>query len=147
MDHVHIAIVLITILKIVLLQDTFLTILMSIWTHSSLNRGMILTLIPITQHGVTSLIFRGKLKLLKIMLHNFMNYIIRHICSSMIKQSIHHLTSVLPTNNGNHLQIVLTLRITGSLLPRLHHLSQILTLKLRYWNLWVRSIRNSLRQW
>lgn len=146
MNHVHIVIILIIMLKIVLLQDNFLTILMSIWTHSSLDRGMSLTMIPMTRHGVTSLISRGKLKLLKIMLHNFMNYTIRHIHSSMIKRPIHHLTSILPTSNGNHLHIVLTLRITGSLLLRLpHHLNQILTFKLRYWNLWVRSIRNSLR--
>jgi hypothetical protein len=65
------------------------------------------TVIPITQDGATSLISRGKLKILKIMLHNFMNYTIRHICSSMIKRSIHHLTSILPTSNGNHLHIVL----------------------------------------
>jgi hypothetical protein len=63
----------------------------------------------------------------------FMNYTIRHICSLMIKWSIHHLTSILPTSNGNHLHIVLTLKITGNLLLRLHHLlSQILTFKLRY---------------
>jgi hypothetical protein len=70
-DHVHIAIVLITMLEIVLLPDNFLTILTSILTHNSLDRGMTLTLIPITRHGATSLISRGKLKLFKIMLHNF----------------------------------------------------------------------------
>jgi hypothetical protein len=94
---------------------------------------MSLIVIPITQDGATSLISYSKLKLLKIMLHNFMNYTMRHIRSSMIKQYIHHLTSILPTSNGNHLYIVLTLRITDSLLLRLHHLlSQILTFKLRY---------------
>jgi len=89
--------------------------------------------IPIIRDGATNLISRGKLKLLKIMPHNFMNYTIRQIRSSMIKRSIHHLTSILPTSNGNHLHIVLTLRIAASLLLRLHHLlSQILTFKLRY---------------
>jgi hypothetical protein len=94
---------------------------------------MSLSVIPIIQDGATSLISHGKLKLLKIMLHNLMNYIIKHIRSSMIKQSIHHRTSILPTSNGTHLHIVLTLRITGNLLLRLHHLlSQILMFKLRY---------------
>jgi hypothetical protein len=140
MDHVHIAIVLITMLKVVVLQDNFLTILMSIWTHNYLDRGMTLTLTPMTRDGAISLISRGKLKLLKIMLHNFMTYTIRHIRNSMIKWSIHHLTSILPTSNGNHLHIECTLRIIGSLLLRLHHLlSLILTFNLRYWNLWVRS--------
>jgi hypothetical protein len=67
------------------------------------------------------------------MLHNFMNYTIMHIRSSMIELSIHHLTSILSTSNGNHLHIVLTLGISGSLLLKLHHLlSQILTFKLKY---------------
>jgi hypothetical protein len=70
--------------------------------------------IPIIRDGATNLISRGKLKLLKIMPHNFMNYTIRQIRSSMIKRSIHHLTSILPTSNGNHLHIVLTLRIAAS---------------------------------
>jgi len=68
-------------LEIVLLLDNFLIILMSI--------GMTLTLIPITWHGATSLISRGKLKLLKIMLHNFMNCTIKHIPSSMINHIPH----------------------------------------------------------
>jgi hypothetical protein len=51
----------------------------------------------------------------------------------LIKRSIHHLTSILPTSNGNHLHIVLTLRITGSLLLKLQYLlNQIPTFKLRY---------------
>jgi len=66
MDHVHITIVLITMLKIVLLLDNILTILMSIWTHSSLDRRITLTLTPMTRDGATSLISRGKLKLLKL---------------------------------------------------------------------------------
>jgi hypothetical protein len=73
---------------------------------------MSLIVIPITRDEATSLISRGKLKRLKIMLHNFMNYTIKHIRCLMIKQSIHYLTSILPTSNGNHLPIVLTLRIT-----------------------------------
>jgi hypothetical protein len=103
---------------------------MSIWTHSSLDRGMNLSMIPITRDGATSLISRSKLKLLKIMLYNFRNYTNRHIRSSII----------------NH--ILLNIKQLHSNSLRLHHLlSQILTIKLKYWNLWVRSIKNSLRQW
>jgi hypothetical protein len=43
-----------------------------------------LTPIPMTQDGATSLISRGKLKLLKILLHNFMNCTIRQIRNLMI---------------------------------------------------------------
>jgi hypothetical protein len=119
MDHVHIAIVLITMLEIVL--DNFLIILMSIWTHYSLDRGMTLTLIPITQHGGTSLISRGKLKLLKIMLHNFVNCTIRHIRSSMI----------------NHIPLNIQQLHSSNL--RLNHLLRwVLTFKIKCWNLWAR---------
>ena len=85
MNHVHIVIILITMLEIVFQKDNFLTILMGIWTHRSLDRGTTAILIPITWHGANSLISHCKLKLLKIMLHNFMNSTINHIRSSMVK--------------------------------------------------------------
>jgi hypothetical protein len=133
MDHVHIAIVLNTMLEIVLLLDNFLIILMSIWTHCSLDRGMTLTLIPITQHGATSLISRGKLKLLKIMLYKFMNSTIRHIRSLM----------------GNHIPLNIKQLHNSNLRPH-HLLSQILTFKISCRNLWARWIKHwtlSIRQW
>jgi hypothetical protein len=124
MDHVHIAIVLITMLEIVLLPDNFLIILKSIWTQISLNRGMTLTLIPITRHGATSLISHGKLKLLKIMLHNFMNYTIRHIPSSMI----------------NHIPLNIKQLHIRNTKPN-HLLRWVLTFKIRCWNLWARWLK------
>jgi hypothetical protein len=113
--------------------DNFLIILISIWTHRSLDQWMTLTLIPITRHGTTCLISRGMLKLLKIMLHNFMNCTIRHIRNSMI----------------NHIPLNIKQLHSSSL--RLHHLlNQILTFKLKCWNFWARSIRQwtvIVRQW
>ena len=82
-DYVHIDITFITMLEIVLKQDNFLTILMSIGTHCSLNRGMT-AMIPITQHGTINLISRDKIKLLKIMLQHCKNCSNKHIWSSMI---------------------------------------------------------------
>ena len=72
MDHVHIAKTLITVFEIVPQQDNFLTILMGIWTRHSLDWGMKVILIPITQHGATNQISHGKLKFFEILLHNFM---------------------------------------------------------------------------
>jgi hypothetical protein len=66
----------------------------------------------------TIIISLGMIKSQEIQPHNVTNCTIKQIRSSTIKRSIHHLTSILPTTNGNHLHIVLNLRITGSLLPQ-----------------------------
>jgi hypothetical protein len=74
---------------------------------------MSLTVIPITQDEATSLISHGKLKLLKIMLHEFMNCTIRHICNSM----------------SNHIPLNIN-QLHNSNLRSHHLLSQILAFKI-----------------
>jgi hypothetical protein len=43
-----------------------------------------------------------KLQPREIQLHTLTNYTIKHICSSTIKLSIHHPTSILTTSNDIH---------------------------------------------
>jgi len=76
----------------------------------SLDRQIILALIIMTWDGETIIISLGMIKPQEIHPHSVTNCTIKQIRSSIIKRSIHHLTSILPTSNGNNLHIVLNLR-------------------------------------
>jgi hypothetical protein len=67
----------------------------------SLDRGMIPIPILITGDGEITLIFHGKLKVMKILLNNSMDHTIKLLCSPTISFSSHHATLVLPTHNSN----------------------------------------------